>query len=770
MGTPTARLFLVIICFVGLLGHSAPGGLSITCVRSDRAIYRPGEKGAIQVTVSNPTDGESTGRIEARIENGLTYSRDLPGLTHEMREAMAGGGLYMQEGIRTWRYTRKQYKTWDHYLSNELRVAKKIQSLGGYYHCIWSLGRLNPVQRYYKLVYGLIAGGHPYYARLEDVPGCDNWGAFMTRWSGMLWDRALRRVVKPAERFSVEGAERAVWKKMLQQRVVDARTKLYVQHLVTKPPSPKIAETGTVTGPEAPPTEVGPAEDAVPEIMGDLKHDLEEEPEPIRLRFRPPESEKFRRVTLIRPDAEPYSRELEATSEEGTWTVRGPAMEEQDWAMVVWQVEGEFTRPVPPPKFTEPPDRSKLQPAAKGTEAGVFDPNKPGRAAAPEPGVQIWETDSGFSGHGIQDIASDPAASGNLAQRRDIGKNPGTYPFMGRPWMGPMRPGRYRLGFRLKQEKREETSPAQWHLRVKNATKDENIVIGTLHTRGYENPRDRKRIVLEEGGDYNHYSLEFDLREPSLITADLWPIGQQGDYRMYLDHVRIWLLEAYPDAQIEQWHEVKKPDGLPSPSGDDPARAFHVRGLFWQSYGVEKLDGLEMESAYELPDSWEALYGHDVLVLSNVNVRRTGYEVRRMIRDWVEDGGRLVVFGGPETLGQGGMKDTYFESMLPFDLRGSREVVRCDPPLMLNASGRPGDEGEPAKRPALFWRHDVALRKGSRVLARAGEEPVATMRRAGSGAVCVFAGTVLGEGDEEHVPFWQTGRWKRLLRSMILVR
>ena len=99
---------------------------------------------------------------------GFNYGRApewAGGIRHEMREGMAGGGLYMQEGIRNWRYTADQYQGWSFYATNELRIAKQVQAMGGYYHCIWELDspRLTAAQRYYKLVYGLIAGGHPCY-------------------------------------------------------------------------------------------------------------------------------------------------------------------------------------------------------------------------------------------------------------------------------------------------------------------------------------------------------------------------------------------------------------------------------------------------------------------------------------------------------------------------------------------------------------------------------------------------------------------------------
>jgi len=63
-----------------------------------------------------------------------------------------------------------------------MRIAKRIQELGGSYHCILDLqGDLTSAQRYYKMVHSLICGAHPAYGTHHAVAGSRSWGAFMTR-------------------------------------------------------------------------------------------------------------------------------------------------------------------------------------------------------------------------------------------------------------------------------------------------------------------------------------------------------------------------------------------------------------------------------------------------------------------------------------------------------------------------------------------------------------------------------------------------------------
>jgi len=153
------------------------------------------------------------------------------------------------------------------------------------------------------------------------------------------------------------------------------------------------------------------------------------------------------------------------------------------------------------------------------------------------------------------------------------------------------------------------------------------------------------------------------------------------------------------------------------------------------------------------------------LVLCNLDAAKTTYESRQIVKDWVEDGGRLVVLGGSETLGQGAMANTYFEDLLPVSLKGPRELVRCDPPLPMtwDAGGN-----APEDRPSVFWRHDIVAKGGAAILARAGKHPLASTWNIERGRVTIFAGSTLGEQDEHHVPFWNTQSWAELLRRMAL--
>jgi uncharacterized membrane protein len=137
-----------------------------------------------------------------------------------------------------------------------------------------------------------------------------------------------------------------------------------------------------------------------------------------------------------------------------------------------------------------------------------------------------------------------------------------------------------------------------------------------------------------------------------------------------------------------------------------------------------------------------------------------------MLNDFVNDGGRLVVLGGPWSLGQGTFPGTMLEKILPFEIskaQTTKEIIPCDPPLLLGTKpGTPYDD-----KPTLFWRHQLPLKQGAEVLAYAGDTPVAASSNSGKGSVAVFAGTVLGEEKKGELPFWKSKFWPILLNRMI---
>ena len=656
------------------------------------------------------------------------------GMIHEIREAMAGGGLYMQEAIRNWRYTKQQYKSWRYYAVNELRAAKQVNSAGGTYHGILSLESLKTGQAVYKLILTLIAGGHPCYGSYKVVPGCWNWGALMTRWSSMIWDVHLKPLKKPEERISVE-SEKLFWKSLAQERIQSERRKFVVQHLVNPPLVDSIPDT-----------------DLLPPPHGSVK-----------VHYRAEPGTKVIRALLVQPDTRPFGNALETTKEEAGLTVTVPWIHQ--WAMVIWEIEGRFELPEEHPRFTELPDEAKIAEARKGRSSITTDPLKP----ATEP-----ESDTNeiivLCNHGSQNVGAnlilDEESDVKQVEWRPKTEGSGRF---GMSWIGPLKPGRHRMSFRFKWVDPAEKPVPQWiDMQVLDHNWEDVLATFRIVTPGHTNEK-KVEHVFRSRGKYEYYLVGTYTKkfEGFIHVMGTGSTTKLGEHTVYMDKIRIEELERFPDSKVDEYvgehvDIQKKPDDLRKPNGAKPKRIFFVKGMFWQPYlGANEL---KFETGYALPKTYEDLYLYDALVICNLDFHYINIIKRKMLKTFVEDGGRIVFLGGSFTLGQGNFLNTFLDDILPVDCKGNNEVIRCQPPLLLGS-----EQGKPwPKEAAVFYRHLVTQRKRSRVLAYAGDQPIAFEGEFGKGTVAVFAGASMGEGGRKETPFWNTARWKGLMKRMVM--
>jgi hypothetical protein len=692
------------------------------------------------------------------------------GVTHEMREAMAGGGGYLQEGIRNWRYTGESYTNWTMYATNELRIAKMIHSMGGYYHCMWETENHPTPQAYYKFVYGLIAGGHPADYR-GHVPLSPSWGAFMTRWSSLLWNPNLKRT--SPENVDISDL-RVQWKELMQEAVVGKDRKLVVLHLVNPPVTDAIAKT------------------AFPPPRGAFT-----------VTYHAPAGTKVVAARFVNPAAVPFDTELKPGTDPAVFQALVPGLEH--WAMVVLELSGAFEVPATPAAFSEAPDPAQVERALKG-RIGVrtIDPNKEDvlEAAPPATNGIIFETNRGSSGIAAQ-TTEDKDADDGLAQVMSYEKMKMGHGarFMGRTWLTMLQPGKYRVRYRIKWtgDKPDQLWKAHLYVTVPNQEggKEQNFATEIASPNCWDGDAAKDFLPvpipdayrkMEPAGAYAYYEVEADVRYPTYISASaIVDTSRDGEHRFYMDHIKIDTLEAYTDSKLEQWMASAKsntgekvdevdallnpPDDIPpqpaaavarrQPNGKTPLKVLEVRGVQARFYRVGEI--VPSDTVYDLPADAARLFDYDAVVLANYDFAFTSWQQRRNLRDFVRDGGRLVILGGIATLGQGAMKNTYLEEMLPVTLKGDSEVVPCATPVLLGGkSGKPYDD-----RPALFWLHNVTFLPKAEVMAYAGAEPVAAFQAYGKGRVGVFAGTVLGEPAAGERAFWETESWTKLLNRMV---
>ena len=171
------------------------------------------------------------------------------------------------------------------------------------------------------------------------------------------------------------------------------------------------------------------------------------------------------------------------------------------------------------------------------------------------------------------------------------------------------------------------------------------------------------------------------------------------------------------------------------------------------------------------PGTYKELFSYNTVVLSDVNYKAVGDIGFEMICDYVEQGGRLLVIGGPYAFGNGEFEDTRFLDVLPVELSGpfdlkwagkgkswNLEPARKDDPLL---KGVPFDQ-----KPKVFWRHVVTPKPGAEVVLTAGGQPVLILGKYGQGKVAVLTLSPTGIGAKGEKAWWDWAGWGPLVKNI----
>jgi uncharacterized membrane protein len=680
-------------------------------------------------------------------QTSSTAAGMVAGYNHELRESLAGGGMYMQEAIGGWTYGmggNQRYTTWKDYGTKEIVNAQGVRNLGGSYHFIYGSWNLLPVDRLYKFVLGTAAGIHPVYGDTMRMPGCPNWGRFLTRWSGVVWDTELKPLA--ADSAEVTTDKPLWWKEWTKERIVDAKTRQVIVHLIVPPPS---------------------------DVIDVKQHLLLPAPvKDITLKVKVPAGQQAGRVALLDPQAEnAQATTLTAKVEKGWVTTTVPRVDV--WSVVVFEFSGKFTPAPPPSRFTEAPDPAKVAEGRTGAGRPMgFDPLRPDDKQSTK-NQWIFETDTSYNscpGRGT----TDPDAVNGVAQVREKGERGVA---MGRSWCGPLPAGKYVAHLRIKCEGTGRQAVGMRLLIHGIFDKNYDFASADYH-------RTDAAHTLIADGKYHDYDIPFECPKDGLAPCFLGGCNtdQPDDSRCFMDRITLDLQERYTDAQQGEKMPMTTPAGL-APGGAPGLDVLVVKGWTWDTYGLGEIlpkltpaDRItevwsSTGEAINFPQTYEDLYKYDLVILCNVGAYGLQYPGRKVLKDFVEAGGGLILLGGSYTLGQGNLTGTYLADMLPVEIKDGLDVQRAVPPLGLQpgagtlANGITAAQAKEA--PAVYWRHQVTAKLGATVQVVAGKEPLLTTWTAGKGRVAVFSGTALGRKQAGETPFWNWSGWPTILRNMV---
>ncbi|HOF86791.1 MAG TPA: glutamine amidotransferase, partial [Armatimonadota bacterium] len=685
---------------------------------------------------------------------------------HSLRETLAGGGHWMNEGIRHYGYaTNGVYASYQEYWQGMNRDANQLRQLGASYHLIYDAPR--DLRGTYKVVLGTAAGAHPCYGDTAWIPGCANWGRYLTRWSAFVWDVNLRN--RPDTDVEIT-AQSPLWH-VIKERVADTKTTTTVVQLIVPPSTLDVKDEKVQVGPTA---------------------------GPVMVRVRIPAGETVTRAAALAPEHPDEALALPVTRQ-GAWAVV-TVPEVKLWTMVVFERAGAFTVPAYP-KFTEPPDPAKVAEGRKTTGKLIRDPLRPD-LPNPEAGAKVQVLEMEHIYQTCAKVEKDRDASGGACVRVDHTMSNSTV--ISHAVYRNVFPGHFRATYRMKLKSTtgDDGKPiwAGFGLYVYLGTKQ--LWLKEVEPKDFKTP-----------GQYEDFTIEFDfLGEGSTITPSAFWRGQQAGGTIYVDKITLEQLSTYNDAQIAEKLKyveriVQTPGGAPgldvlvvnglyhdkyrlpaallqfgdvldrtpqpaaAPAAPDaPKDAPLPAGDVYVTYAtVDVTENDATLSGY--PKTYEELCAYDVVVLVNADAAWFGFPGRAALRDYVKAGGGLLVLGGSATLGQGAFANTFLDEMLPVTVAAGRDIASTGKPLPLKPAATGLARALPAEvwqTPAyLYWRHLVRPKPEAQVHLSAGDAPVLFTGTYGQGRVAAFTGTVLGEPAGKEGPFWQWKGWPLLMHNAL---
>jgi uncharacterized membrane protein len=173
------------------------------------------------------------------------------------------------------------------------------------------------------------------------------------------------------------------------------------------------------------------------------------------------------------------------------------------------------------------------------------------------------------------------------------------------------------------------------------------------------------------------------------------------------------------------------------------------------------------------PSKWEDLYCHRAVVLNNVPASAVTVVGTMMLKEYVQDGGCLVMMGDTHSLSlrmlSGGWDSSLLAPLLPVTLPS--DLVYGGGPLTMvpqTESLRQADL-DWSSAPYTLYCHKAIVNPEAEVLVAAGEVPLVVQRKVGKGRIVVLLCAVLGEKmpDATGVPFWEWKDWPTLMAAVL---
>lgn len=666
--------------------------------------------------------------------------RDYPEpFPHEVREGLAGGAHWMNEAVGQWMYDgSKCYTSWREYARTEKAATQRIQAAGGTYHYIYRLGLLtSEAARFYKFAIGTLNAAHDCYGDHESAPGSPNWGKMLTRWGSLFWHPSRKSIEPDNIGVAVDHLPADVeWKLWARSAPLSADRELLVLPFLRLPATDAIHETVTYPAPA-----VGGRFQLAPDLRARLKD-----------------------AWWLNPLQDQRHGMARVSMSDDGWTAMPDIA---PMGILVMELIGcPGYRPVDRPRFTETVKPADLRKSlASGARKVVVDPLRPELNVAQNGYEKIHRCESEkISWSMMRMVFVDPAAS--------AGKAAGCDKSLGRCVTGgyffDLSPGRYKIKVRARL-----THPGSGHGEVDLY---ENVDLGRGVFKQREGSMIKKaipasvltpeyrEIVLTD--QYEHYGVGFG----ACFIHGVLSADAPAEARFLVDWVQAEQLEEYTDETIAAKTGM---DAHLHVSVGSANHVLWIRGMYDELYRIDEaiamaLPDAEVDKVYQrhMP-SGAKLADYGTVILPNVPVDTMPLKDRKAYSNWTTAGGHLVILGGDYSLGQGLMRKTFFEDILPCHLVRNDDVARMPEHFGLSAADAAQATTAKDSGDRIFFAHVTEAKRDTEVVAACANVPLMMSRKAQKGRCTVFAGTVLGARKDDPAAFWTGERWTEMLANAL---
>ncbi|MDD5705691.1 MAG: glutamine amidotransferase [Kiritimatiellae bacterium] len=333
---------------------------------------------------------------------------------------------------------------------------------------------------------------------------------------------------------------------------------------------------------------------------------------------------------------------------------------------------------------------------------------------------------------------------------------------------------------------------AIFRLKVKDNTRKEPVVSLDVGANGNFNytlagPRTVYANDFKQAGVYQDVALRFVRPDEGALE---FRVFYQGATDLSYDKVTVIQLMPFRTdrEQVAVW--LGESGSLPPAVAMAPSTAagtgdtvLVVAGLGNQTYFPANMRPNTLRLAYSylaitqtgtvldqpFPKNLEALKGVRLIVLADIPASAlNGLMGRKNLRAFVENGGSLLVFGGPFAFGKGEYADSAFEPVLPITMTGPWDLVKTKAGVVKVAKTSPITAGlRWDERPSLRYYHRTTAKPDAETLLECDGFPVLVTGRYGKGKVAVFAGTYLGEPAKGNVLLYEWSGYSELLARVV---